>query len=291
MKAKVTKAVIPVAGLGTRFLPVTKAVAKEMIPIIDQPMIHYIVEEAIQSGIEDVVLVTSRNKPEIQRYFDFNPELEDRLIRSGKTEWAASLRAIAESCNIICVYQQEPAGLGHAVGCARPVVGNEPFAVLLGDDLIDGPIPCTRQLMDVHAARGLSVVGVMEVARDQVSKYGIIGGVPLDARTSRVSEMVEKPEPDRAPSNLAIPGRYLVDPAIFDCIARTAPGRGGEIQFTDALALLARERGLLAYQFEGDRYDTGDRLGYLEATLTFGLRRPELKEGLLRLMKGLTDGL
>jgi len=285
MKAKVSKAVIPVAGLGTRFLPVTKTVAKEMIPIIDKPMIHFIVEEAVASGIEDIVLVTSRHKSEIQRYFDYNAELEDRLLKSGKTELAAELKAIAETCNIICVYQKEPAGLGHAVGCARPVVGDQPFAVLLGDDLIDGAVPCTRQLIDVFESRGKSVVGVMEVPAADVSKYGIVGGVPLDDRTFQVDRMVEKPKPEDAPSRFAIPGRYVVDSAIFRHISETRPGKGGEIQFTDALAALAKKEGLLSYRFEGDRYDTGDRLGYLEATLVFGLRRPELREGLIRLMK------
>jgi UTP--glucose-1-phosphate uridylyltransferase len=285
MKAKVSKAVIPVAGLGTRFLPVTKTVAKEMIPIIDKPMIHFIIEEAVASGIEDIVLVTSRHKSEIQRYFDYNAELEDRLLKSGKTELAADLKSIAETCNIICVYQKEPAGLGHAVGCARPVVGDQPFAVLLGDDLIDGAVPCTRQLIDVFESRGKSVVGVMEVPAEDVSKYGIVGGVPLDDRTFRVDRMVEKPKPEDAPSRFAIPGRYVVDSAIFRHISETRPGKGGEIQFTDALAALAKKEGLLSYRFEGDRYDTGDRLGYLEATLVFGLRRPELREGLIRLMK------
>jgi UTP--glucose-1-phosphate uridylyltransferase len=283
--AKVNKAVIPVAGLGTRFLPVTKAVAKEMIPIIDKPMIHYIVEEAVASGIEDIVLVTSRHKNEIQRYFDYNTELEDRLMKSGKADLAAGLKAIAESCNIICVYQKEPAGLGHAVGCAQPVIGDHPFAVLLGDDLIDASVPCTRQLIDVFEGRGTSVVGVMEVPLADVSKYGMVGGTPLDDRTLKVDRMVEKPKPEDAPSRFAIPGRYVVDPAIFRHISETRPGKGGEIQFTDALAALAKNEGLLSYRFDGDRYDTGDRLGYLEATLVFGLRRPELRDGLIRLMK------
>ncbi len=285
MKANVRKAVIPAAGLGTRFLPVTKTVSKEMIPIIDKPMIHYIVEEAIQSGIEDIVLVTSRHKEDLERYFDYNYELEDRLMKAGKVEMARGIRNIAESCNIICVYQKEPAGLGHAVGCARPVVGKEPFAVLLGDDLIDAKIPCTKQLMEVHANEGLSVVGVMEVPLSETSKYGIVGGTAMGDRTLRVETMVEKPAPADAPSRFAIPGRYIVDSSIFDSIARTKPGKNGEIQFTDALLDLAKSRGLLAHRFEGDRYDTGDRIGYLDATLTFGLRRPELREGILALLE------
>jgi UTP--glucose-1-phosphate uridylyltransferase len=264
---------------------VTKTVSKEMIPIIDKPMIQFIVEEAIQSGIEDIVLVTSRHKEDLERYFDYNYELEDRLMKNGKVELAQGIKKIAESCNIICVYQKEPAGLGHAVGCARPVVGEESFAVLLGDDLIDSSVPCTRQLMQVYDSTGMSVVGVMEVPQADVSKYGIVGGEPVDERTIRVRTMVEKPKVEDAPSRLAIPGRYIVDSSIFGLIEKTRPGKNGEIQFTDSLLELARTRGLLAHRFVGDRYDTGDRLGYLDATLTFGLRRPELKDGLVALME------
>jgi UTP--glucose-1-phosphate uridylyltransferase len=285
MKAKISKAVIPAAGLGTRFLPVTKTVSKEMLPIIDKPMIHYIVEEAIQSGIEDIILVTSRHKEDLERYFDYNYELEDRLMKAGKIEMAESIKKIAESCNIICVYQKEPAGLGHAVGCARSVVGEHAFAVLLGDDLIDATVPCTQQLMDVHSRLGMSVVGVMEVPLTETSKYGIVGGDRIDSKTLKVRTMVEKPKAEDAPSRLAIPGRYIVDASIFDSIARTKPGKNGEVQFTDALLDLANQSGLLAYQFEGDRYDTGDRLGYLDATLTFALRRPELRDGVLKLLE------
>jgi UTP--glucose-1-phosphate uridylyltransferase len=283
--AKIRKAVIPAAGLGTRFLPVTKVVSKEMIPIIDKPMLHYIVEEAVQSGIEDIVLITSRHKEDLERYFDYNYELEDRLMKSGKVELAQSIKKIAESCNIICVYQKEPAGLGHAVGCARSVIGSDPFAVLLGDDLIDAKVPCTKQLIDIYDEKGMSVVGVMEVPAEDTHKYGIVGGDRMSDRLLRVRTMVEKPKAGTAPSQFAIPGRYVVDASIFDYIAKTKPGAGGEIQFTDALMSLAETKGLLAYQFEGDRYDTGDRLGYLNATLTFGLRRPELREGLIKLME------
>lgn len=289
MKPKITKAVIPAAGLGTRFLPVTKAVPKEMIPIIDKPMIHYIVEEAVQSGIEDIVLITARHKEDIERYFDHNYELEDRLMKSGKADLSESIKKIAQSCNIICVYQKEPAGLGHAVGCAEKVIGDEPFAVLLGDDLIDAPVPCTKQLMQVYSEQQKSVVGIMEVPEADVSKYGIVGGTPLasskDGKTITVTTMVEKPKASEAPSRYAIPGRYIVESKIFDHIRNTKPSKNGEIQFTDALLALAKSEGLLAHRFTGDRYDTGDRLGYLDATLTFGLRRPELREGLLAIMK------
>jgi UTP--glucose-1-phosphate uridylyltransferase len=285
MKPRIKKAVIPAAGLGTRFLPVTKTVSKEMLPIIDKPMIHYIVEEAIASGLEDIVLVTSRHKEDLERYFDYNYELEDRLMKAGKIEMAQGIKKIAESCNIICVYQKEPAGLGHAVGCAQRVIGEGTFAVLLGDDLIDSKVPCTRQLIDVQEKHGMSVVGVMEVPLSETSKYGIVGGDPLEARTLRVRSMVEKPKVEEAPSRFAIPGRYVVDSEIFEIISNTKPGKNGEIQFTDALLELARTKGLLAYQFEGDRYDTGDRLGYLDATLTFALRRPELRGGVLSLLE------
>jgi UTP--glucose-1-phosphate uridylyltransferase len=289
MNQKITKAVIPAAGLGTRFLPVTKAVPKEMIPLIDKPMIHYIVEEAMDAGIEDIVLITAPHKENIERYFGHNYELEDRLMKSGKVDISESLKKIADSCNIIYVHQKEPLGLGHAVGCARSVVGDSPFAVLLGDDLIDAKVPCTKQLMNVFGEHGLSTVGVMEVPEADVSKYGIVGGVAINERTFRVNKMIEKPKLEEAPSRFAIPGRYVVVGKIFQYIAETKPGKGGEIQFTDALERLAAKEGLLAFQFEGDRYDTGDRLGYLAATLNYGMRRPELREGLLKLMKQYTQ--
>jgi UTP--glucose-1-phosphate uridylyltransferase len=284
------KAVIPAAGLGTRFLPITKSIPKEMIPIIDKPMIHYIIEEAIQSGIHDIVLITAKGKESIEHYFSRNHALEDRLMASGKEEWAKDIRRIAESCNIIPVIQDEPAGLGHAVGCARSVVGNESFAVLLGDDMIDvtpyvGVSACTKQLMDIHQSKGMSVVGVMEVPVQDVVKYGIVAGTSIGDKTFKVEKIVEKPSVKDAPGRHAIPGRYVVDPVIFKYIADTKPGKNGEIQFTDALLQLSLNEGLLAHEFQGDRYDTGDRLGYLDATLTYALRRPELRAGLMDLMK------
>jgi len=285
MSKKVRTAVIPAAGLGTRFLPATKAVPKEMIPIVDVPMIQHIVEEAVRAGIERVVLVTARRKESIENHFDFNAELEDSLDRSGKKELAELSRSIAKLCQVISIRQKNPMGLGHAVLCAASVVGDEPFAVLLGDDLIDSKVPCTKQLVDIHDREGASVVGVMQVPRSEVNKYGIIGGKALDARTWHVSELVEKPAPDNAPSQWAIPGRYVLEPAIFDCLRRTPPGRGGEIQLTDALQLLARERKLLAYAFDGVRYDTGDRLGFIDATLAFALKRPDLRGGVRELLQ------
>ncbi len=284
------KAVIPAAGLGTRFLPITKSIPKEMIPIIDRPMIHYIIDEAIQSGIHDIVLITAHGKESIQSYFSRSHELEDRLVKSGKEEWAQDIKRIGESCNIIPVIQDRPAGLGHAVGCAQSVIGNEAFAVLLGDDLIDtspysGVAACTKQLIDIYQNQKISVVGVMEVPLQDVVKYGIVSGSPVSDRTFKVEKIVEKPAVKDAPGRYAIPGRYVVDPVIFKYIEETKPGKNGEIQFTDSLLQLAMNQGLLAHEFIGDRYDTGDRLGYLDATLTFGLRRPELKPALLELMK------
>lgn len=281
----IRKAVIPAAGLGTRFLPATKAVPKEMIPIVDVPMIQHIVEEAVRSGIEDVVLVTARHKEAIENHFDSNYELEDTLDKRQKEELAEVSRRVGRLCNLISIRQKNPAGLGHAVLCAEPAIGDEPFVVLLGDDLIDSAVPCTRQLVDVYEREKASVVGVMNVPREDTSKYGIVAGRALNSRLTEVTHLVEKPSPDTAPSTLAIPGRYVLSPRIFDCIRDTKPGKGGEIQLTDALQLLAERDRLLAYQFEGDRYDTGDRLGFIDATLAFALKRPELAAGVRELMR------
>lgn len=282
---RVRTAVIPAAGLGTRFLPATKAVPKEMLPIVDVPMIQHIVEEAVKSGMERVVLVTARHKEAIENHFDYNYELEHSLLAKHKADLAEVSRRVASLCEVISVRQKNPQGLGHAVLCAESVVGKEPFAVLLGDDLIDSTVPCTRQLIDVYERERASVVGVMEVPRSEVSKYGIVGGKPLSPGLWSVQELVEKPSPEKAPSTLAIPGRYVLSPAIFDCLRRTRPGAGGEIQLTDALQLLAREERLLALAYEGTRYDTGDRLGYIDATLAFALKRPELRAGVLEILQ------
>jgi len=282
---KIRKAVIPAAGLGTRFLPATKAIPKEMIPIVDIPMIQHIVEEAVRSGIEDVILITARNKDAIENHFDFNYELEDTLDKKHKAELAEISRSIGKMCNLISVRQKNPMGLGHAVLCAAPIVGDEPFAVLLGDDLIDSEVPCTRQLADLYERHGASVVGVMEVPQAEVSKYGIVGGKMLDDRTMHVDRLVEKPQPADAPSRFAIPGRYVLSPTIFQCLRETRPGKGGEIQLTDGLQLLASREKLFAYRYEGTRYDTGDRLGFIDATLAFALKRPDLAPGVRELMK------
>ncbi len=256
-----------------------------MIPIVDVPMIQHIVEEAVRSGIEDIVLITARNKEAIENHFDFNYELEDTMDKKAKHELAELSRSIGKLCNLISVRQKNPMGLGHAVLCAAPIIGNEPFAILLGDDLIDNPIPCTRQLCDIYEREGASVVGVMEVPASEVSKYGIVGGKMLNPRLMHVDRLVEKPAPDVSPSRFAIPGRYVLSPTIFQCLRETKPGKGGEIQLTDGLQLLAQREKLLAYQYEGTRYDTGDRLGFIDATLAFALRRPELAPGVRELMK------
>jgi UTP--glucose-1-phosphate uridylyltransferase len=278
-------AVIPAAGLGTRFLPATKAVPKEMLPIIDVPMIQHIVEEAVRSGIERVVLVTARHKEAIENHFDYNYELEHSLIEKQKHELAEVSRSVASLCEVISIRQKNPRGLGHAVLCAEPVVGREPFAVLLGDDLIDSEVPCTRQLAEIFEKQRASVVGVMEVPAADVSKYGIIGGRELAPGLWEVSKLVEKPRPESAPSRWAIPGRYVLTPAIFDCLRETRPGAGGEIQLTDALQILASRERLLAHAYRGTRYDTGDRLGFIDATIAFALKRPELRSGVLEILQ------
>ena len=272
---KIRKAVIPAAGLGTRFLPATKAVPKELLPIVDIPTIQYIVAEAVAAGVRDVILVCARGKDSIVDHFDIAGELEARLEKTGKHELQRQMRAIAGMANVITVRQQEPLGLGHAVLCARNVVGDEPFVVMLGDDIIDAPVPGAKQLADCWERHGLGTIALMEVPPAETSLYGIAAGSPVDPRTIRIEKLVEKPKKD-PPSSLAVIGRYVLPPSVFDVLEHVKPGVGGEIQLTDALAVLAREQGLLGYRFEGDRYDAGDRLGYLKANIAFALKRPEL---------------
>jgi UTP--glucose-1-phosphate uridylyltransferase len=272
----VRKAVIPAAGLGTRFLPATKAIPKEMLPIVDIPTIQYVVEEAAASGIEHVVLVTGRGKETIVDHFDRAPELEAFLGSKGKDELVAMVRAIADRVEVIAIRQKEPRGLGHAVLAARPAVGDEPFAVLLGDDIFDAEPPCTRQLIDVFEVRGRAVIALLRVSEEQTAAYGVIRGSPLGGGLHEVSGTVEKPAPGTAPSTLAIMGRYVLPPEIFPMIERTEPGTGGEIQLTDALDRLRAEHGLLGYELEGRRYDAGDKLGYLQANIEYALKRPDL---------------
>lgn len=276
---KITKAVIPAAGLGTRFLPATKACPKEMLPIVDKPTIQYIIEEALASGITDILIISGRTKRAIEDHFDRSPELEMHLEENGKLELLRQVKDIAD-INIHYIRQKEPRGLGHAILCAKAFIGHEPFAVLLGDDVVYNPdYPCLRQLMDVYEATGGSVLGCQSVPKEKVSSYGIVASVPTESeRVFRVSDMVEKPAAAEAPSNLAVLGRYVIMPEIFDILEQTAPGRGGEIQLTDALKVLAKQQAMYAYDFLGRRYDVGDKLGYLEATVEYALRRDDLRE-------------
>ena len=285
MYTRVRKAVIPAAGLGTRFLPATKAQPKEMLPIVDKPTIQYIIEEALASGIEEFLIVTGRSKRSIEDHFDRSLELEMSLERSQKYELLQMIQKISD-ISVHYIRQKEPLGLGHAILCAKHFVGSEPFAVLLGDDIVDSGIPCLRQLIDIYNETGSSILGVQEVAPEKVSSYGI---VEPEGRVSErvwfVRDMVEKPSEEDAPSNLAVLGRYIIMPEIFDILEKTAPGRGGEIQLTDALKELAKSQEILAYNFEGRRYDVGDKQGYLEATVEQALKNPELRENFLIYLK------
>jgi UTP--glucose-1-phosphate uridylyltransferase len=275
MSKPIRKAVIPAAGLGTRFLPATKAVPKELLPIVDTPTIQYIVEEAVAAGVRDVILICARGKDSIVDHFDIAAELEANLERTGKTALRQEMRRIAQMARVVTVRQQEPLGLGHAVLCAKDLVGDEPFVVMLGDDIIDAQVPAARQLADCWEKHGQGVIALMEVAPEETSMYGIAAGTAIDARTTRISQLVEKPKAN-PPSNLAVIGRYVLPPRIFELLEQVKPGVGGEIQLTDALAMLAREEGLLGYRFEGRRYDAGDRLGYLKANFAYAMKRPEL---------------
>lgn len=281
MIKRIRKAVIPVAGLGTRFLPATKAVPKELLPIVDVPAIQVVIEEIVAAGIEEVILVTGRGKGAIMDHFDHAYELEDTLRKRGQTDLIAQVNRISEMVRAIAVRQKAPLGLGHAVLCARAVVGDEPFVVVLPDDLIDAPRPATRQLVERYNQYGVGVVALMQVPREATSLYGIVGGEAMDARTHRIFTLVEKPQPDEAPSNLAVIGRYVLPPEIFDYLAATTPGHGGEIQLTDALQMLAREQGLIGYEFEGERHDIGDKLGFIKANIEFALKRPDFSSELV----------
>lgn len=285
MFTKVRKAIIPAAGLGTRFLPATKAQPKEMLPIVDKPTIQYIIEEAIDSGIEKFLIVTGRSKRSIEDHFDRSIELELNLKEHKKNDLLAMVKKISD-INLHYIRQKEPLGLGHAVLCAKDFVGTEPFAVLLGDDVVDAEKPCLRQLIEVYNKTGVTVLGVQEVPQDKVSSYGIISPLrQLDARTWEVSDMVEKPQKENAPSRLAVLGRYIITPDIFEILEKTSPGLGGEIQLTDALRILAKNQQMLAYNFEGRRYDVGDKEGFLEATVEQALKRPELHDAFLAYLK------
>ncbi|ANE47466.1 UTP--glucose-1-phosphate uridylyltransferase [Paenibacillus swuensis] len=288
---KIRKAIIPAAGLGTRFLPATKAQPKEMLPIVDKPAIQYIVEEAISSGIEDIIIVTGKNKRAIEDHFDKSFELEYILEEKRNYEMLEIVRGISSMVDIHYIRQKEQLGLGHAVLCAMSFIGDEPFAVLLGDDIIDSGTPCLKQMMDVYDSHHASVIAVQEVAAEEVHQYGVVApDRPLTGKgqTSYISDLVEKPERGSAPSNFAVIGRYVIQPQIFEILERQQPGRGGEIQLTDALRTLNENQPILAYSFEGKRYDTGNKFGYIEATIEFALQRPELSEQLRSYLLKLT---
>jgi len=275
---KVRKAIIPAAGLGTRFLPATKAQPKEMLPIVDKPTIQYIVEEAIDSGIEDIIIISGRNKRAIEDHFDKSYELEDELQKKNKTDLLSIVKDISNLVDIHYIRQKEPKGLGHAIHCAKSFIGNEPFAVLLGDDIVDSEVPCLKQMIDVYNEYKTTVLGVQHVPTQDVPKYGIVSCKQVDDRVFKVKDLVEKPEIDKAPSNIAILGRYIITPLIFEFLENVAPGKGGEIQLTDALKSLIGSEAIYAYDFIGKRYDVGHRLGFLEATVEFALKREDLKD-------------
>ena len=284
---KVKKAIIPAAGLGTRFLPATKAQPKEMLPIVDKPTIQYIIEEAVASGIEEILIITGKSKRAIEDHFDKSIELEMQLKESGKDELLKIVEDISNLADIHYIRQKEPKGLGHAIHCAKTFVGNEPFAVMLGDDVVDSEVPCLKQLIDCFNEYKTSVLGVQKVAEDQVSKYGIVEGIEIEDRVYKVKNLVEKPKEGETDSNTAILGRYIITPRIFDILEHTEPGKGGEIQLTDALQILMGEEAMYAYNFEGRRYDVGDKLGFLQATVEYALKRDELKDDFREYLKSL----
>ncbi|HKM91833.1 MAG TPA: UTP--glucose-1-phosphate uridylyltransferase GalU [Candidatus Acidoferrales bacterium] len=304
---RVRKAVLPAAGLGTRFLPATKAIPKEMLPVVDKPLIQYSVEECVASGIDHIIIVTGRGKSAIEDHFDSSPEMERFLIEKGKTELAAIIREIGKGVRFSYTRQHEALGLGHAVLTAKDLVGEEPFAVLLGDVIIQSQRPATRQLVEVYEATGQGAIAVEPVPMDQIHLYGAVKPAPADRKDAPASltagtlrlpagvaerlipieDLVEKPKRDEAPSNLSVIGRYVLPPEIFDCLERTPPGRGGEIQLTDGMRLLAKEKGLWAYRYEGTCYDAGDKLGFLKANVEFGILDPELGPAFRAYLKAL----
>jgi len=278
----VRKAIIPAAGLGTRFLPATKAQPKEMLPIVDKPTLQYIIEEAVNSGIEEILIITGRNKTSIENHFDKSVELELELEKKGKNDLLKEVRKISDMVNIHYIRQKEPKGLGHAIHCAKSFIGSEPFAVLLGDDIVYNEArPCLKQMIDAYDEYKTTILGVQEVAKEDVNKYGIVDGKHIEGRVYKVKGLVEKPSVEDAPSNVAILGRYIINPAIFEILEHTKPGKGGEIQLTDALKTLAQREAMYAYNFEGRRYDVGDKQGFLEATVEFALRREDLRDEFL----------
>jgi UTP--glucose-1-phosphate uridylyltransferase len=288
MSQPIRIAVFPVAGFGSRFLPATKANPKEMLPIVDKPLIQYAVEEVVAAGITDLVFITGRHKRAIADHFDKSPEMEADLEARGKKELLEIIRSILpRHCNCIYIRQSEPLGLGHAVLCARPVVRNEPFMVMLADDFIDSEEPVATQMVREYARHGCSLLGVQDVPREQTSAYGIVRASPFAERLEQVSAIVEKPRPEQAPSTLAVIGRYVLTPRIFDHLEQVKPGAGGEIQLTDAISSLLAEERVLAYRFEGTRYDCGSKIGYLKATIQLGMKHPEVGAEFTRYLRSL----
>jgi UTP--glucose-1-phosphate uridylyltransferase len=286
---KVRKAIIPAAGLGTRFLPATKAQPKEMLPIVDKPTIQYIIEEAVASGIEEILIITGRNKKAIEDHFDRSIELEAELKSKGNDEYLEMINKISNLAQIYYIRQKEPRGLGHAISCAKTFVGNEPFAVMLGDDVVDSEVPCLKQLMNVYDEYKTTILGVQEVPMEDVRKYGIVKGMHIEDGVHKVKDLIEKPEIDASPSNIAILGRYIITPQIFEILEKTKPGKNNEIQLTDALKTLLEKEAMYAYNFNGRRYDVGDRLGFLEATVDYALKREDLKDDFLLYLKNVIN--
>lgn len=289
MTKKIRKAVIPVAGLGTRFLPVTKSTPKELLPIVDKPTIQLIVEEAVSSGIESIIFVIAKGKEAIADHFDLYPELHKKLISDGKHELAERLEVVSENTDIVCIRQGEPRGLGHAVLCAKNLVGDEPFIVALGDDIVDAEKPLCQQLIDVYDQQQKSVVAIMEVPEADVEKFGIAEGSFLDDQNMQIESMVEKPSPEETDSRYAIVGRYLFTPKIFSFLEETDPGKGGEIQLTDAMDKLKQEEGFIGNVFSGERHDAGDTFGFVKANIAYALKRPEIAPKLKEYMKSIAE--
>ncbi|MBN3523810.1 UTP--glucose-1-phosphate uridylyltransferase GalU [Paenibacillus apiarius] len=286
---KIRKAIIPAAGLGTRFLPATKAMPKEMLPIVDKPTIQYIVEEAVASGIEDIIIVTGKGKRSIEDHFDNVFELEYMLREKDKLSLLEEVRKPSDLADIHYIRQKEPRGLGHAIWCARKFIGNEPFAVLLGDDIVQADTPCLKQMLEVFEQYESSIVGVQPVPWEEVSRYGVVAGPLIHERILRAEQLIEKPTQEKAPSNWAIMGRYVLTPHIFELLEQQEAGVNGEIQLTDAIAQLGREETVLAYHFDGHRHDVGEKLGFIETTLHYALQRPELRGNLLKYMKRMIE--
>ncbi|MCY9140981.1 UTP--glucose-1-phosphate uridylyltransferase GalU [Peribacillus frigoritolerans] len=282
---KITKAIIPAAGLGTRFLPATKAMPKEMLPIVDKPTIQYIVEEAVASGIKDIIIVTGKGKRAIEDHFDYAPELEQNLLEKGKVELLNKVQYSSKLANIHYIRQKEPKGLGHAVWCARKFIGDEPFAVLLGDDIVQSETPCLKQLMNQFEETNNSIIGVQTVPKEETNRYGIIDPAFQDGRLYQVENFVEKPALGTAPSNLAIMGRYILTPEIFSMLDQQEAGAGGEIQLTDAIQQLNQTQQVFAYDFEGKRYDVGEKLGFVKTTIEFALQNEEIKDELVKFLE------